>query len=38
MEFCPGRKDFPQDDPVGPDIRLAGKDAIRQGFNSHPFA
>jgi hypothetical protein len=30
-------KDFPQDNPVGPDIRLAGKDFIRQGFDGHPF-
>jgi hypothetical protein len=31
------RKDFPQQNPVGPDIRLAGKDAIRQGLDGHPF-
>jgi hypothetical protein len=31
------RKEFPQEDPVGPDIRLTGKGLIRQGFNGHPF-
>jgi hypothetical protein len=30
-------KDFPQDHPVGPHIRLAGKDFIRQGFDGHPL-
>jgi hypothetical protein len=28
-------KGFPQDNPVGPDIRLAGKDFIRQGLDGH---
>jgi hypothetical protein len=31
------RKDFPQDDPVGPDIGLTGKNVIRQGLDGHPF-
>jgi hypothetical protein len=31
------RKYFPQENPVGPDIRLAGKDFIRQGLDGHPL-
>jgi hypothetical protein len=31
------RKDFPQDDPVRPDIGLTGKNVIRQGLDGHPF-
>jgi hypothetical protein len=34
--FTQGEK-FPQDDPVGPDIRLARKNAIRQRLDGHPL-
>ena len=31
------RKEFPEKNSVRPHVRLAGKDAIRQGFNRHPL-
>jgi hypothetical protein len=34
--FALGEK-FPQDDSVRPDIRLAGKNAIRQRLDGHPL-